>query len=81
MPLAISSYCPNKHVVRNVYSIEKYLKKPDANLTVFISNMFSEFNKMHKIEIKHFLRAETERVENFQKNIHRTSFDYQVNPL
>ena len=55
MPLAISSYCPNKHVVRNVYSIEKYSKKSYANLTVFISNMFSELNKMHKIEIKQVL--------------------------
>ena len=55
MPLAIWSYCLNKHVVRNVYSIEKYSKKSYANLTVFISNMFSEFNKMHKIEIKQVL--------------------------
>ena len=38
MPLAISTYCFNKHVVRNVYSIEKYSKKSYANLTVFISN-------------------------------------------
>ena len=55
MPLAISTYCFNKHVVRNVYSIEKYSKKSFANLTVFISNMFSELNKMHKIEIKQVL--------------------------
>ena len=38
-----------------VYSIEKYSKKSYANLTVFISDMFSEFNKMHKIEIKQVL--------------------------
>ena len=58
-------------MVRNVYSIEKYSKKSYANLTVFISNMFSEFNKMHKIKTnKYFLMAETERVENFQNKLY-----------